>query len=159
MNQTNSNTHAPKCKKRLGWLISLVILLVLGTVGTVAMIADAPSRQELQALVIDDVNFSVLKDGVYTGSYSGTKGSKRDATVEVTILHGEVASIRTLKGAVDETGDPLDLGDGVTIDTLFAAVLDHQSLQVDTISGATLTSKAHLKALETALLQAQCKQP
>ena len=159
MNQANSDTHTPKRKKRLGWLISLLILLVLGTVGTVAVIADAPSRQELQALVIDDVDFSFLKDGVYTGSYSGTKGSKRDATVEVTILKGEVVSIHTIEGAVDDTGNPLDLGDGVTIDTLFAAVLEHKSLQVDTISGATLTSKAHLKALETALLQAQCRQP
>jgi len=105
------------------------------------------------------VDFSLLKDGVYTGSYAGTKGSKRDATVEVTILNGEVVSIHTIEGTVDDTGNPLDLGDGVTIDTLFAAVLDHKSLQVDTISGATLTSKAHLKALETALLQAQCRQP
>jgi uncharacterized protein with FMN-binding domain len=34
-------------------------------------------------------------------------------------------------------------------------VIDAQSLQVDTISGATLTSKAYLKAVENALLKAQ----
>jgi uncharacterized protein with FMN-binding domain len=33
--------------------------------------------------------------------------------------------------------------------------LSSQSLQVDVISGATLTSKTHLKALEDALKKAQ----
>ncbi|HHV58206.1 MAG TPA: FMN-binding protein, partial [Firmicutes bacterium] len=36
-------------------------------------------------------------------------------------------------------------------------VIKSQSLQVDVISGATLTSKAHLKAVENALEQAEIK--
>jgi uncharacterized protein with FMN-binding domain len=40
---------------------------------------------------------------------------------------------------------------------LFRHVIESQSLQVDVISGATLTSKAHLKALENALEQAETK--
>jgi uncharacterized protein with FMN-binding domain len=38
---------------------------------------------------------------------------------------------------------------------LYDRVVQAQSLQVDTISGATLTSKAWLQAVENALLQAQ----
>ncbi len=38
---------------------------------------------------------------------------------------------------------------------LYDKVIEAQSLQVDTISGATLTSKAYLKAVEIALVQAQ----
>jgi uncharacterized protein with FMN-binding domain len=38
---------------------------------------------------------------------------------------------------------------------LYGSVIEAQSLRVDAISGATLTSKAHLKAVEAALLQAQ----
>lgn len=43
----------------------------------------------------------------------------------------------------------------MTIDNLFQRGLETESLQVDAISGAALTSKAHLKALENALKQAQ----
>jgi uncharacterized protein with FMN-binding domain len=38
---------------------------------------------------------------------------------------------------------------------LYDRVIQAQSLQVDTISSATLTSKAYLKAVENALVQAQ----
>jgi uncharacterized protein with FMN-binding domain len=38
---------------------------------------------------------------------------------------------------------------------LYSRVIAQQSLQVDTISGATLTSKAYLQAVENALVQAQ----
>jgi uncharacterized protein with FMN-binding domain len=38
---------------------------------------------------------------------------------------------------------------------LFDRVIEAQSLQVDAISGATLTSKAYLKAVENALEQAE----
>ncbi|WP_081949453.1 FMN-binding protein [Paenibacillus durus] len=38
---------------------------------------------------------------------------------------------------------------------LYDKVIQSQSLQVDTISGATITSKAYLKAVEDALLKAQ----
>lgn len=40
-------------------------------------------------------------------------------------------------------------------DELFGRVIQSQSLQVDTISGATLSSKAYLKAIEHALEEAQ----
>lgn len=46
---------------------------------------------------------------------------------------------------------------GISIGDLFRHVIESQSLQVDVISGATLTSKAHLKALENALEQAKRK--
>jgi uncharacterized protein with FMN-binding domain len=38
---------------------------------------------------------------------------------------------------------------------LYDRVIESQSLQVDTISGATLTCKARLKAVENALIKAQ----
>ena len=142
-------------KRRIGLRVLLVILVVLCLAGVAALVADAPGRQELATLEIGTIDFSNLKDGTYTGSYSGTKSSMRDATVGVTILQGELASMRIMKGAVDEDGKAVVLSDGKTIDDLFQRVVEDQSLQVDAISGATLTSKAHLKALENALRQAQ----
>ncbi|MBV1758052.1 MAG: FMN-binding protein [Dethiosulfatibacter sp.] len=38
-------------------------------------------------------------------------------------------------------------------DTLFEKVISTQDTKVDTVSGATVTSKAYLKAIENALVQ------
>ena len=75
--------------------------------------------------------------------------------VEVEIVDGSISDIRILKGAVDDTGAAQEIGSGKTAADLFDAVVAQRTLQVDTISGATLTCNAHLKALEQALLQAQ----
>ena len=152
---TNQAKNKPKRKRRIGWLIALMVLLILSGVGTAAVLADAPARNEIQALEIKQVDFANLKDGVFTGKFEGMKGSSRNVTVVVTIQDGEISDIRVTKGAVDESGALIEINGGVTISDLFQRVLDSQSMQVDGISGATLTSKTHLKALESALLQAQ----
>ncbi len=142
-------------KKFKIWLVLLIIVgaAVLGTM--IVLLADTPERQELQVLTIGDIDFTRLRDGTYIGEYIGTKGSSRNATVEVTISNGGVTKITILKGALDSDGNSVELTGGMTIDSLFQRVLESESLQVDAISGATLTSKAHLKALENALKRAQ----
>lgn len=54
-------------------------------------------------------------------------------------------------------GTPAVIKGGLSIDNLFDNAVKSQTLQVDVISGATITSKAHLKALENALEQAQAE--
>lgn len=138
--------------------IRIILLIVVGVAifGTlIAFLADAPERQELQALTIGNVDFTRLRDGIYAGEYAGTKGSSRNATVQVTVSDAKITKIIVLKGALDSNGKPVKLTGEMTINDLFQKVLETESLQVDTISGATLTSKAHLKALEFALKQAQ----
>jgi len=142
-------------KKRRSWLIPVVILVVLVLSGLFCVISDAPSRQEVSSLTFCDIDFSLLKDGTYTGAFVGKQGNLRDATVEIVIEGGQVSKIQILKGAIDEYGTEQELSDGKSIRDLFDAVLLQSTLQVDTISRATLTSNAHLKALEDALLQAQ----
>ncbi|MNW05080.1 FMN-binding domain protein [compost metagenome] len=89
------------------------------------------------------------------GQFTGTKDHFRDTKVQVTVTAGQISDIQILKGALDKNGEPLELKSGLSIADLFNHVIKSQSLQVDVISGATLTSKAHLKALENALKQAQ----
>ena len=93
--------------------------------------------------------------GTYIGDYTGTKGGFRNSTVEVTISGGKITKITIRKGAIDKNGNPTELSGGLTIYDLFKKVMEKESLQVDAISGATLTSKSHLKALENALKQAK----
>ena len=134
-------------------LLIIVGIAMLGTI--IALFADAPERQELQDITIGEIDFTRLRDGTYVGEYAGTKGSSRNATVEVTISDGQITEITVLKGALNSDGNFVELTGEVTIDSLFQRVLESESLQVDAISGATLTSKAHLKALENALIQAE----
>ncbi len=142
-------------KKAKVWIVVLIILGVAALGTMIAFFVDAPVRQELQAITIGNVDFTKLQDGTYIGEYNGMKGNSRDAAVEVTIWGGKITEIRILKGALDKSGGPARLTEGMTIEDLFQSVIKSQSLQVDTISGATLTAKAHLKALENALKQSQ----
>jgi uncharacterized protein with FMN-binding domain len=142
-------------KKHKGLIVVLSLLGVMILSVAVAIMADAPSRQELATLQIGEVDFGNLKDGVYTGEFVGTKGHLRDVTVEATVADGALTAIRIVKGAVDAQGKPTQLSDSLTIQDLFQRVIDSQSLQVDAISGATLSSNAHLKALENAVDQAK----
>jgi len=140
------------------WHIFLIILGV-GIFGAIiALLADTPERQALKMLAIEKIDFTNLQDGVYVGEYKGRKNHFRDTTVEVTISNRRITDIKILKGALDSKGNPVKMKGGMTMDILFQKVIESQSLQVDTISGATLTSKAHLKALEKALKQALKKQ-
>jgi len=134
-------------------LLSIIGVLVLGAGG--AVVFTAPGRNELQNMVIADVDFKNLRDGVYTGVYHGTKDSLRNAAVEVTVTSGAVTGIKVTEGAYVGDKQTAEVRHGFSIDDLFTEVIDSQSLQVDVISGATLTCNAHLKAVESALLQAQ----
>ncbi|BBB92566.1 MAG TPA: FMN-binding protein [Methylomusa anaerophila] len=151
-----SNDTKPKRKIKM-WVVLLIIfgVLIVGAAG--GFLADAPGRHEIQELVIQDVDFKKLRDGTYEGAYTGTKSHSRDTQVEVTISGGGITAVKILKGALDKTGKPAELTGGLSIEDLFGNVIEAKTLQVDTISGATLTSKAHLKALENALKQAQGK--
>lgn len=73
------------------------------------------------------------------------------------VASGKVAAVKVLEGALAKGDKPVDLRGGQTIDALFNRVIDQQSLKVDVISGATITSKVHLKAVENALEQALAK--
>jgi len=144
-------------RKRKGWKVLLILLGLIAISAAGVLILDAPSRQEVSALNIGQIDFSKLADGTYHGKFIGSKGHLRDVTVQATLKNGTLAKVTVLSGAVDSKGNPLLLNGIQSIDDLFDHVIVSQTLQVDAISGATLTSKAHLKALENALEQAQTK--
>ncbi|MHC1785805.1 MAG: FMN-binding protein [Christensenellales bacterium] len=74
----------------------------------------------------------------------------------MTVASGKVTAVKVLEGALAKQ-PPVEIRGGQTIDALFKRVIDAQSLKVDVISGATITSKIHLKAVEEALLLAGAK--
>lgn len=145
--------------KRKGKIRMGIVLLVIAGVIAAAMgggiLFTAPGRNEIKNLTFTGLDFKKLRDGTYVGEYKGTKDSFRNARVRVTVSTGKVSDIKVLQGALDKGGKPVEIRKGLTIDDLLGRVIESQSLEVDVISGATLTSKAHLKAVENALEQAR----
>lgn len=150
-----------KIEKRKGkvrmWIIILIVVGVITVVSVGGIIISAPGRREIAELDINNIDFNKLRDGTYIGEYVGTKDHFRDTKVKVTISGGTITDIEILKGALDKEGKPAILKNGLSMNHLFSDVVKSQTLEVDAVSGATLTSKTHLKALENALKQAQVK--
>lgn len=148
-----------KQKKRKGkskvWIVLLVIVGVL-VVGTgIALLAFEPGRREAMNLTVSPAAFAGLQDGVYTGAYVGSKDKLRNAGVQVTVDQGAVSDIEVTGGSLAGGKQSAEIRNGQSLDDLFGRVIDSQSLQVDVISGATITCKVHLKAVENALTQAE----
>ncbi len=148
-----SRSDKRKGKSKM-WII-IIVVAILGVAALGGILGDAPGRNEIKDLTFSDVEFKNLRDGTFVGEYKGTKSHLRDTKVEITVSEGEITDIKILKGAVDEGGKPAKLTGGRGVDDLFRNAVQSQTLEVDVISGATITSKAHLKALEKALEQAQ----
>lgn len=148
-----------KTKKRKGkpkMLITVLIIIGVVVVGlTAGILWSLPGMREIEVMKIESIDFKEFKNGVYTGKYIGSKDHLRDTELQVSIEEGKISDIKVIKGALDKNGQPVKLTGGKTVEDLFDRVLNSQSLQVDVISGATLTSKTHLKALEDALKKAQ----
>lgn len=129
--------------KMIVLIVVVVILLGLGA----AIIFTAGERKEGRNLPIAIIDFNKLKDGKYIGEYAGGMKKLRANKVQVTVSSGKVTEIELLE-AKNKPSNKL-------MEELYGRVIKAQTLQVDTISGATITSKALLKSVEDALLKAQ----
>lgn len=141
--------------RRKMWIVIFVILGVLVAVIVGGILSTAPGRREVMNLTINNIDFSKLRDGTYEGEFIGTKDHLRDTKVQVTISSGKISDIKIIKGAINKNGQPAELTGGLSMEDVYGKVKESETLQVDTISGATLTTKTHLKALENALKKAE----
>ena len=134
--------------KMIGWIIALVIIAGLGIAGASGWSKLMKEHTEARSLPLNAVDFTNLEDGVYIGQYEGGMYKWRANKVQVTVTDGKVSEITLL--------ETIDLGkENAGAEILYSRVIDSQTLQVDCVSGATLTGKGYLQAVENALLQAQ----
>jgi len=96
------------------------------------------------------VSVKNYRDGVYTGksedAYYG------NVEVEVTIKDGRISDVKVLDFPQDrKTSEQIN---GLAVPQLVYEALQVQSAGVDVVSGATQTSKAFIRSMETALSQA-----
>ena len=135
-----------KTKKKKGgrgkWILPAVLLLT-GLLCLPGCVYIRKEHQEVRSLPLDGVDFSRLADGVYPCENPGGMYGWRAARVEVVVEGGRVTEIRIL-----ETAEEADF------QTLAARIVAAQSLEVDGISGASLTSRGFLHTVEMALIPA-----
>lgn len=131
-------------KTRLKRRILIIAVVLIAVAGVVLAAKTALNKMEsnlegLMQLDVTDVELTLIADGAYTGEYSALPVS---AKVNVTIKDHRIESIELLEHNHGQ-------GDGAEI--IPSIVVEKQSLQIDTISGATYSSKVILKAIENAL--------
>ncbi len=115
-------------------VIGIILALFLLIVGGVYYAASR-GLPEMQEIVIGNVSPDQMSDGVYSGEFNRYRWTYR---VEVTVLDGKIVDIQ------------LDSG-GAMEQELSDRIITNQTLDVDLNTGATVSSKAFLKAVETAL--------
>jgi uncharacterized protein with FMN-binding domain len=96
-------------------------------------------QKEILNTKINDIDLSSINDGIYIGKFNGHRWSN---TVEVTVKDHIITNIEFTKGQVFRVRE--------VEDELIDKVISNQSLNVDTVSGGTVSSKAILKAIENA---------
>lgn len=89
---------------------------------------------------IRGIDPSSISDGIYEGTYSEGRWANK---VAVTIKGGKITDIKIIK---DVTFSRSEVSEDV-----IEEVLDEQNTTIDAVSGATVTTKAYLKAIENAL--------
>ena len=108
-------------------------LALLLAAGMTACSSSTPSSQ------------GAMTPGTYTASAKGNNG---DVTVEVTVDEQSIVSF-----TVTDHQETEGIADGA-LATIPQAIVDQQSLNIDTVSGATYTSNAILEAAADCLQQA-----
>lgn len=119
--------------------VILWIIIALVAIAGLAFVGDTLNRRSINNASIKSLDFSQLPDGVYDGEY---KRGRFSSKVRVTVASGRMAKIDVVQDMQYQSEVTQKVVD---------AVLEAQSLQVDTVSGATITTRAFLKAVENAL--------
>ncbi|MBE7724005.1 MAG: FMN-binding protein [Enterocloster citroniae] len=123
---------SPKLKKGIPFLITVVITLLVGFMFIAILLRP-------QRLDIKDIDLNAVDNGEYIGI---CQNKILFAVVKVHIANHEIADIEILEHKASYMTQAQQIADDVC---------SKQSLEVDAISGATLTSDTVLKAVENAL--------
>ncbi len=121
-------------KRPLFWVFSAVLIIVITMV--IAVLINLPKPL---AASDSNINLEAIADGTYQGECdNGLVFAKVDVTVEDHVI----VNVHVLEHRN---------GKGQSAEAIVSSVLDRQSIEVDTISGATASSQTILKAIENAL--------
>ncbi len=125
---------------------SLIILIILITIVFIISVIGYQFYQKIKnygeqinQIEINEIDLSNIKDGEYLGEYKTIAVS---AKVRISVKDHKITTIEILQHIN---------GQGKAGEAVIEKVINQQTLKVDTISGATASSKVILKAIENAL--------
>ena len=110
-------------------------------VGTKYFIDLQQYKKAIMAISISNDDFSNVSDSTYKGTYDAMRIA---ADVSVTVSNHKITDIKLLRHKNER---------GQRAEVITQKVISAQSLKIDTVSGATNSSKVILKAIENALAQ------
>ncbi|MGK0468422.1 FMN-binding protein [Clostridium sp.] len=116
-----------------------IIVLVGGIIGGEYYISLKKYDKIVNAIKISNVDLTKVSDGKYTGFCDAVLVASE---VSVTVKNNKIEDIILLSHKTER---------GQSAEVIPEKVLEAQSLQVDTITGATNSSKVILKSIENAL--------
>lgn len=127
-------------KMKIAMIIIIILLLVVGGIVGGKYLYDVKTyKDKVASIKINNVDISKKENGEYIGQYD-VKFIK--ANVEVDIRDKKIADIKILEHKN---------GRGKKAEKIIDSVKNKNSLIVDTVTGATNSSKVILKAIENAL--------
>ena len=124
-------------KKFFKILITIIVLIGIIMAGGVFFMSKG--LEAGKNVVINGLNVSTVKDGVYNGKYQAGRWSNE---VKVTVRDKKITDIKIV--------DDVKFVDAKVRDNLFKEVIQKQDTKVNVVSGATVTTKAYLKSIENA---------
>ena len=122
-------------------LVFLVFILCAGVFAYAKV--NSISKKSISSIKISNLDLSSVKDGTYTGEYTSSPCA---AKVKITVENHQIKNINLIEH---------QKGLGGKAETILDDVVKSQSLEVDTVSGATLSSKVILKSIENALVKGE----
>lgn len=138
MSEKSGKKRSPLVKVLIG--VGVLILVVALGLGVALLVTEGQRREDIN-LAIADVDFSNVPDGTYRGTYDGWN----KFAVLVTVSGGEVTDIKIAEDSANPATD--------VTDEIMKRIIAGQSLELDAVSGATITTKDILKSVEIALTE------
>ena len=124
-------------KKRKKVLVIVGVIIAAFVFGGAALLNQI--TENAKGIPVTEPDLAALADGAYDGAYSIQPVSVK---VKVSVENQEITDVEILEHFC---------GFGQKAETLTKEIVERQSLQVDAVSGATVSSKCILKAVENAL--------
>jgi uncharacterized protein with FMN-binding domain len=128
-------------RSKVALIVVAFIAILAAAIAGVITISER-NQKKVFAAVMEDFDLAQVPDGTYTGNYNAFPVVVK---VEVTVLDRVITSIGLIKH---------QNGRGEAAEVIPEMVVHAQSLLVDTISGATFSSKVILLTIQDALQSA-----
>lgn len=116
-------------------IIVVLVLVISGGIFYITRGLEAGSQVE-----ISNIDLRKIDDGIYNGKFSSGRWTNE---VSVAVKDHQITGIEIIKDVTIPKPE--------WTQQLFNSVIEEQDIDVDVISGATVTCKAYLKAIENAL--------